>query len=49
MMVDNRILDIRALYKTAIYDFLYTYLPKNYIEDRYMPHAHLATVLLKMY
>ena len=48
LMRDNRTVDVRALYKDAIYDFFF-YLDRAYVNDRYMPPAHLATVLLKMH
>ena len=48
MMVDIRPAEIRALYKDAIYDFVF-YLDREFTKESYMPALHLATVLLKMY
>ena len=48
-MVDCRGPEMRALYRKAANEFLTVWLPNTFIKDHYVPHAHLATVLLKIY
>ena len=47
-MVDCRGPEIRALYREAADEFLTGYLG-TLIKKHYIPHAHLATVLLQLY
>ena len=49
VMKDCRGPEMRALYRKAAKDFLTVWLPNTFIKDHYVPHAHLATVLLKLY
>ena len=48
-MVDCRGPEMRALYRKAAHEFLTVWLPNTFIKDHYVPYAHLATVLLKIY
>ena len=41
--------EMRALYRKAANEFLTVWLPNTFIKDHYVPYAHLATVLLKIY
>ena len=49
VMVDCRGPEMRALYRKAANEFLTVWLPNTFIKDHYVPYAHLATVLLKIY
>ena len=49
VMVDCRGPEMRALYRKAANEFLTVWLPNTFIKDHYVPHAHLATVLLQLY
>jgi hypothetical protein len=49
VMVDCRGPEMRALYRKAANEFLTVWLPNTFIKDHYVPHAHLATVLLQLH
>ena len=48
-MVDCRTADTRSVYKMAILEFIFEYLPKTWMEEYCIPAAHLATVLLQLF
>ena len=48
-MVDCRTADTRSVYKMAISEFIFEYLPKTWMEEYCIPAAHLATVLLQLF
>jgi hypothetical protein len=48
-MLDCRSFEVRHLYKDAIYDFLLTFLAREWVGTFRFPHEHIASVLLHLY